>query len=208
MTEADWNSGADPQRMLESLRGRGSGRKLSLSAVGCCRRSRLLMQDSRSRWAIEWTECLIEGLEGANDAPSEEEHFMAAAAHCMATAMWAGDGTDGDIEATLQYARWVMESLSEGSQEKGDILQDHVALLRCIFDNPFRRANVESAWLTSRINALAKAIYDERSFDRMPILADALEDAGCANQDMLTHCRGQGPHARGCWVVDLLLGRQ
>ena len=55
---------------------------------------------------------------------------------------------------------------------------------------------------------LAQGIYEERAFDRLPILADALEDAGCDNADILSHCRGPGPHARGCWVVDLLLGKK
>jgi hypothetical protein len=55
---------------------------------------------------------------------------------------------------------------------------------------------------------MAQAIYDERAFDRLPILADALEDAGCTNADILGHCRGAGPHAKGCWVVDLLLGKE
>jgi hypothetical protein len=54
--------------------------------------------------------------------------------------------------------------------------------------------------------ALARGIYDDRAFDRLAILADALQDAGCDNADVLGHCRGPGPHVRGCWVVDLLLG--
>jgi hypothetical protein len=62
-------------------------------------------------------------------------------------------------------------------------------------------------WRTSTVLALAQGIYDERAFDRLPILADALEDAGCDNEEMLAHCRGAGPHARGCWVVDLVLGK-
>jgi hypothetical protein len=53
---------------------------------------------------------------------------------------------------------------------------------------------------------LADAIYAERAFDRLPILADALEDAGCDSADPLAHCRGDGPHVRGCWVVDFVLG--
>ena len=53
----------------------------------------------------------------------------------------------------------------------------------------------------------AQAIYDEPAFDRLPILADAVTDAGCDNADILTHCRGDGRHVRGCWVVDLLLGK-
>ncbi|HUR53438.1 MAG TPA: hypothetical protein VMZ71_04880 [Gemmataceae bacterium] len=55
--------------------------------------------------------------------------------------------------------------------------------------------------------ALANGIYEERAFDRLPILADALQDAGCDNDGILTHCRGDGAHVRGCWVVDLLLGK-
>jgi hypothetical protein len=80
-------------------------------------------------------------------------------------------------------------------------------LIRCILGNPFRPVALESTWRTSTVVALAQGIYDERAFDRMPILADALQDAGCDNDDVLTHCRGPGPHARGCWVVDLVLGK-
>jgi hypothetical protein len=63
------------------------------------------------------------------------------------------------------------------------------------------------AWLTSTVVSLAAGIYADRAFDRLPILADALQDAGCASADVLEHCRGPGPHVRGCWVVDLLLGK-
>jgi len=81
-------------------------------------------------------------------------------------------------------------------------------LLRDIFGNPFRPAAIDPSWLTSTVVALARGIYEERAFDRMPILADALQDAGCDNEDVLGHCRGPEPHVRGCWVVDLLLGKE
>jgi hypothetical protein len=55
---------------------------------------------------------------------------------------------------------------------------------------------------------LAQAIYEERAFDRLPILADALEESGCYNADLLAHCRSDGPHVRGCWAVDLVLGKE
>jgi hypothetical protein len=58
------------------------------------------------------------------------------------------------------------------------------------------------------VRTLAVGIYKETAFDRFPILADALEDAGCDNADILNHCRGPGPHVRGCWVIDLLLGKE
>ncbi len=81
-------------------------------------------------------------------------------------------------------------------------------LLRDIFGNPFRPVAFDPAWRTETVVALASAIYAERAFDRMPILADALEEAGCDHADILAHCRGPGPHARGCWVVDAVLGMQ
>jgi hypothetical protein len=66
---------------------------------------------------------------------------------------------------------------------------------------------LDPSWRTSTVVALAEGIYADRAFDRLPILADALQDAGCGNEDMLAHCRSDGPHARGCWVVDLILGK-
>jgi hypothetical protein len=84
-------------------------------------------------------------------------------------------------------------------------------LLRCIFGNPFRPTNVDASWLAwngGTVANLARGIYDDRAFDRMPVLADALEEAGCTDAGILDHCRQPGPHVRGCWVVDLLLGRR
>src|SRR5262249_11989426 len=75
--------------------------------------------------------------------------------------------------------------------------------VRCIFGNPFRHVAVDPSWLTSTVVTLAAGINAERAFDRLPILADALQDAGCDNPEVLAHCRGPGPHVRGCWVVDL-----
>jgi len=84
----------------------------------------------------------------------------------------------------------------------------HAALIRDIFGNPFRPITLDPSWLTSTVLALATGIYAERANDRMPILADALEDANCTNEDILNHCRGPGPHVRGCFVVDLLLSKE
>lgn len=81
------------------------------------------------------------------------------------------------------------------------------ALVRCLAGNPFRPVTLDSSWRTSTVVALAQGIYDDRAFDRLPILADALQDAGCDSDDILNHCRDTSPHARGCWVVDLVLGK-
>jgi hypothetical protein len=81
-------------------------------------------------------------------------------------------------------------------------------IFRDIFGNPYRTITVDPSWLTSTVVALATGIYQDRAFDRMPILADALQDAGCENVDILNHCRGEGVHVRGCWVVDSILGKK
>jgi hypothetical protein len=95
--------------------------------------------------------------------------------------------------------------------------QDDESALHCVWLRdllgplPFRPAAIDPAWLTwndGTVQKIAQGIYDERAFDRMPILADALEEAGCTNQDILVHCRQHGEHVRGCWAVDLVLGKE
>lgn len=80
-------------------------------------------------------------------------------------------------------------------------------LLRDIFGNPFRPITFDSAWHTETVAGIASAVYDYRAFERLPILADALQEAGCENEDILAHCREPGEHVRGCWVIDLVLGK-
>src|SRR5262249_419858 len=77
-------------------------------------------------------------------------------------------------------------------------------LLRDIFGNPFQNPTLEAGWITSASRNIAEGIYRDGAFERLPLLADALEEGGCTEAEVLTHCRGPGPHVRGCWVVDLL----
>jgi hypothetical protein len=89
-------------------------------------------------------------------------------------------------------------------------MRQQAHILRDIFGNPIRLAATGPGWRVvngSSTANLARALYDERSFDRLPMLADALEDAGCTDAELLGHLRGPGPHVRGCWAVDLVLGR-
>ncbi|MCE9560805.1 MAG: hypothetical protein K8U57_01995 [Planctomycetes bacterium] len=81
-------------------------------------------------------------------------------------------------------------------------------VLRDILGNPFHPVIVVPMWLTSTVVVLARQMYESRDFSAMPILADALQDAGCDNDDVLNHCRNPGSHVRGCWVIDLLLGKE
>ena len=81
-------------------------------------------------------------------------------------------------------------------------------LMRCVYGNPFRPATADPHWITPAVISFAQPIYQDRAFDRMPELADALAKAGCDNDEILSHCRGPGPHVRGCWVIDLVLGKE
>jgi hypothetical protein len=81
-------------------------------------------------------------------------------------------------------------------------------VLRDIFGNPFRPIAIDTQLLTPKVVVFAQSIYKERTFDRMPELAEVLEEAGCHDADILNHCRSEWPHVRGCWVVDLVLGKQ
>jgi hypothetical protein len=93
--------------------------------------------------------------------------------------------------------------------------QELASLLCDIVGNPFRPVTLDLAWLTLPVLAIAKAAYDERRLPsgyldttRLAILADAMEEASCSEKRILDHLRGSGPHTRGCWVVDLLLGKE
>jgi hypothetical protein len=87
---------------------------------------------------------------------------------------------------------------------------DQCHLLREIIGNPFSSVSLHPAWLAwndGTVVRQAQGSYEERAFDRLPVLADALEEAGCTNAEILAHCRGPGPYVRGCWVVDAVLGK-
>ncbi len=87
-------------------------------------------------------------------------------------------------------------------------LANHANILRDIFGNPFRAVAFDPAWRTDTAVAVARQMYDSRDFGAMPILADALQDAGCEDEHILAHCRDTtAPHVRGCWVCDLVLNK-
>jgi len=87
-------------------------------------------------------------------------------------------------------------------------LRIELKVLRDIFGNPFRPVAFYPAWRTDTAVAIARQMYDSRDFGAMPILADALQDAGCEDEHILNHCRdATAPHVRGCWVCDLVLNK-
>jgi hypothetical protein len=105
-------------------------------------------------------------------------------------------------------ARDAVEAATTLGQFPLTAFQDRTALLRCVFHNPYYSTKFDPEWLTPTVRSLADGIDADYAFDRMPMLADALEEAGCEDAGVLLHCRGDVPHARGCWVVDAILGKK
>jgi hypothetical protein len=137
--------------------------------------------------------------------PSEEaaaaEEASIAAGEMLSAALLVVEIANGNAEEVA----FSWEAIPLGLQVNPS---EFIPLLRCLFGNPFRPADMLAAWRTPTVLALATAAYQERTFDRLPILADALEEAGCTNTEILSHCRLPGDHARGCWVVDAVLGKE
>ncbi|OWK46724.1 hypothetical protein FRUB_00423 [Fimbriiglobus ruber] len=107
-----------------------------------------------------------------------------------------------------EIARMTRQAVAKKSTAKWEAeAAEQAVLLRDIFSHFNRPMLVLPAWRTSTVLVLAQQMYDSRDFSAMPILADALQDAGCADEAILTHCRGTGPHVRGCWVVDACLSK-
>lgn len=229
MTEEEWNACADPQRMLELLRTKGSSRKWRLAAVACCRSIWSMLPDEESRAAVELSELYADGLVTGEQmaavqsriTPRSQRHYFNPHRSRLGDA--ASEFVRTLARPTMRAktvnrnARWVILSAWRFSDALRSMIANKQALdltaekccrvLRCIFE-PFHPVTLNPAWLTPTVKQLAEAIYVEKAFDRMPILGDGLEEAGCDNTEILEHFRKPGEHVRGCWVVDLILGKE
>ncbi len=208
-TEAEWLAGTDPRSLLVALERKTGGRKPRLYACALARSLWPYLGDERSRAVVEVAERYADGAATESELiRARQAAVLAARGPASRLAAWAGD------RHPWQAARMVVvaaqHALAESTREvwTRPLAECSQKLIPCVFGNLFRSVACDPSWHTSTAVALARAIYAERAFDRLPILADALEDAGCDAADLLAHCRGEGPHVRGCWVVDLLLGKE
>jgi len=228
MTEQEWLECNYPQHMLGNLCQRVgerqlSKRKLRLFSSACRRRLWYLLIDERSQRAIETAERHADNLasdkelvaaycEAKSAADSVQVPAGASEAAFAVSCKLDAPAFDAADGAAHNAANAKANADSSGLRSWFDAHTDESKmqsrLLRDIFGNPFRPITIDPRWLTSTVVDLARAIYDERAFDRMPILADALMDAGCDSEEIISHCRQSGEHVRGCWVVDLLTGRK
>jgi hypothetical protein len=199
MTEVEWLLATDTDPMIGHLRNGCSPRKLRLYGCECAREYYDELTDRRCHEAILIAELFADGFTTSDELNQARE---AAVEVRNRIDKWATQAAAN--AAAPDDFLWIWQV----AKESGVTTAQRANRLRCIFGNPFRPAALDPSWLTETVVALATGIYQERAFDRMPILADALEDAGCDNADILNHCRQPGEHVRGCWVVDLLTGRK
>ncbi len=219
MTESEWLECTDSTPMLKCLRRKTSERKLRHFACSCCRDIWNRMSDERSRFAVEAAERFADG-----EATSVELlTAYNAASVTRGTAAWAAAWASEKVarkaarmtaKAAVRAVAWAA-AITAVEAEEAAAKARLVGIFRDIFCNPFRPVAINSIWLTSNVTTLAQAAYEERILPsgqldpaRLAILSDALEEAGCDHADMLSHLRSPGPHVRGCWAVDLLLGKE
>jgi hypothetical protein len=196
-------------------------RKHRLFACACCRRLWDHLPDERSRKAIEASEAYADGkidkkaltqarraaTRASSVAPKSPLYTGSGWAAEDAAQMLANQGfTDVFVACT---ARALFATMHLGLRSLAEEEAEQAKLLRDVFGNPFRPVAFDPAWRTETVVAMAETLYESRDFSAMPILADALQDAGCDSDDVLNHCRNESqPHTRGCWVVDLVLGKE
>jgi hypothetical protein len=237
MNESTWPTCPEPTLMLEFLGDRLSDRKLRLLACGCFRRLFSVWKmasDSRVAGAIDLAVRYAEGMTNRAEQRAVIEELRPEI-HAFQPGDPRGSlrkvainllygfrvATRGTIDVCRDIAyQWVASGGCKGPAGEPSAMvgmkvrhweaHHQAALLRDVVGNPFAPSEIAPAWLTWNdgvVRKLAQAIYDEDAFDRLPILADALEDAGCTDDAVLRHCREPGAHNRGCWVVDELLGK-
>jgi hypothetical protein len=224
MTESEWLECNGP--MLEFLKGKASDRKLRLFACACCRRV------WNSLWSGRLGQEAILTAERFADAKATLEELDACRALVQGQlelhpgepvfdpTYWAcSKDIQEDAERSSGYAlntfaiwqtRNVDDSQAQFDKRREEEASVQALLLHDLFGPLlFRSVPLSHEWFTwndATIPKMAHIIYNDRAFDHMPILADALEEAGCTNADILAHCRGPGPHTKGCWVIDFILG--
>jgi hypothetical protein len=229
--EAVWQSQSDLKRMIYSLARVNdfgialvSPRKWRLFAVACLRRVSALFKDERTHGLIRALEEVADGEvdyqayrrleESICDPPYQdtvpEDDASSPLANAQSALSWV---CEEQVEAFQSY--WAAYAAQEATGQPEVEEQAQAALLQEIFANPFCPVLLDPNLRTDTVVALAQAAYDERSLprgqldpQRLTVLADALEEAGCTDPTILAHLRSPGPHVRGCWPLDQLLKKE
>jgi hypothetical protein len=209
MTESEWMACDHVGSLMVARRGwKRTTRKLRLLVCGYFRRIWHLPSDA-GRSAIEVAERHADGW-----ATNDELTTIRPDLDRKTPTNIADIGIHYAAAPNRIFRNWATTALVHAARAVAEMGPDRIAeelaqchLARDIFGNPFRPVTLDRSWLTPTVLALARSIYDERAFNRMPMLADALEDAGCTDPTILDHLRGPGPHVRGCFALDFVLGK-
>jgi hypothetical protein len=205
LTESEWLRCFNPATAFRYLwKGKKiSDRKRWLFVVACCRYVWHLLPDDRYRAVVETVERFADGHAGR----AEMVAARAAVAGMLRDRCLPGGWWNEALMVQLAVGGDAAAIARGRVGEDGDV--EISKILRDLLGNPFRPASLRPALHDpAAAVALARGIYDTRSFEELPILADALEESGFTDEAILSHCRGPGPHVRGCWVVDLVLARE
>lgn len=226
MTEEEWLDEADDQDekrfyLLESL-GLLTDRKVRLFGCACVREVWDDLPEEELRQAVWVCERFADGqstatelreasrvagnlYQGIGDIVADHTPQIVRDL-CHPTPSFAmAEGSSAGMSAVVAEVRADKHTPWHVARKRAKQVQCH--FLRDIFGNPFRTTEFDPVWRSEAAVALAESIYADRAFDRMTILADALEEGRCDDSDVLNHCRTDGPHVRGCWVVDAVLGK-
>jgi hypothetical protein len=224
MNEARWSE-HDVETMLDFLGAGATSRKLRLFMVACARSVLPFDPDREMTAGLEAAELFADGLiprrELARARRALSDNHPARVSrwgvlytdHIRSVPAWhaTGEQTIRTVRVGSRTCAWASTRHSflghAAMFYPSDELNKQAGWLRDIFGNPFRPVAFDPAWRTEAVVGLARGMYEARDFAPMPVLADALEDAGCADPDVLAHGRGPGSHVRGCWVVNLVLGK-
>jgi hypothetical protein len=206
MTEQEWLAGAEHLPLWQFLGKRMTPRKKLLFGCACARQIWPALTHEANRRAVVASELYADerltrkALRAAWQAIEWEP-----AAYCE----WPIDSVCGGVGyRSTRGVDHAALTLKTYSYRRDDLARDSdwCDVLRELFGNPFRPAVPAGPWLTPAVAALARGVHDGRDFAALPVLADALEDAGCPDADLLAHLRGPGPHYLGCWALDRVLG--
>ena len=223
MTEAEWLASDDPRAMWNHVRAGASRRKRTLINCACAWYLVPWSPDPSVRQAIERAERYADGGLADSTLWKWGQRMVRLGIACRDQGMdpkaWSATYVASVACSPPEWGSVAWVGLENHSREFGqaDIFppgwlseakRKAGIVLRDVLGNPFRPAVFDPRWRTADVVGLARGVYDERALDRMPLLADALMDAGCADEQVIGHCRSAGPHVRGCWVVDLILEKE
>ncbi len=206
-TEQAWAMCENPHHVLSILDHLGvrDNRKFRLAAAGCCRAAwdRL---SAAERDIVETVESYMAGQVKFAEVAAAARRLYNKTRRGSAGVSLGHRQPDSSVSNVLHHllgSSWGGPLPS--SPGKGELARKLVAVLRDVFGDPFHPVELSPAWRTPAVSGLARAIHDDRDFDRLPILGDALEDAGCDNPVVLSHCREAVIHVQGCWLVEAIL---